>query len=77
MSGIDETDDGVRVFLKDGSFEDGDMVVGCDGVSSTVRQIMWDKANAAAPNTIGSAEKRCKTRAACRPAAAAAWPSGG
>jgi 2-polyprenyl-6-methoxyphenol hydroxylase-like FAD-dependent oxidoreductase len=63
VSAIDETDDGVRVFLQDGSFEDGDVVVGCDGVASTVRQIMWDKANAAAPDTISAAEKRCETAA--------------
>jgi 2-polyprenyl-6-methoxyphenol hydroxylase-like FAD-dependent oxidoreductase len=61
VTGISETSDGVRVTLKDGTVEEGDMVVGCDGVNSSVRQLMWDNANASIPNTITSEEKRCKS----------------
>jgi 2-polyprenyl-6-methoxyphenol hydroxylase-like FAD-dependent oxidoreductase len=60
VTAITETADSVRVLLKDGSVEEGDIVVGCDGVNSSVRQIMWDNANAAVPNTITSEEKRCR-----------------
>ena len=61
MKGITESEDGVRVSLDDGSYEDGDMVVGCDGVASAVRQIMWDNANKAVPNTISKKEMTCKS----------------
>jgi len=60
VTAITESADGVKVFLADGSVEEGDIVVGCDGVNSSVRQLMWDNANAAVPNTITSEEKRCE-----------------
>lgn len=60
VKGITESEDGARVFLEDESYEDGDMVVGCDGVASSVRQIMWDNANKAVPNTISTREMTCK-----------------
>jgi 2-polyprenyl-6-methoxyphenol hydroxylase-like FAD-dependent oxidoreductase len=53
---IEESEDGVRVFLADGSYEDGDIVVGCDGVASAVRQMMWDNANKLVPNSISTRE---------------------
>ncbi|ORY03474.1 hypothetical protein BCR34DRAFT_617773 [Clohesyomyces aquaticus] len=56
VKSISESVDGVRVFLEDGSHEDGDIVVGCDGVASSVRKIMWDHANEAVPNTITTKE---------------------
>lgn len=55
-----ESTDGVGVFLEDGSHEDGDIVVGCDGVASQVRQIMWYNANKATPNTITDGEMKCE-----------------
>ena len=43
--------------LGDGSVERGDIIVGCDGVHSTVRQAMWDIANKTIPNFITPQEK--------------------
>ncbi|KAK2612306.1 FAD-dependent monooxygenase dep2 [Conoideocrella luteorostrata] len=48
----------VRVVLADGREFVGDLVVGSDGVHSKVREIMWDKANAASPGMITVEEKR-------------------
>lgn len=53
-------DKGVKVILADGSVEDGDLVLGCDGVHSNVRNMMWRNANAAVPGMITTAEKKCK-----------------
>ncbi|KAK8102443.1 hypothetical protein PG984_015589 [Apiospora sp. TS-2023a] len=61
VSRISESPDGVRVFLKDGSHEDGDMVVGCDGVASQVRQLMWYNANKAHPGSISNKEMKSLT----------------
>lgn len=61
---IIESDDGVKVILADGSAEEGDLVIACDGVHSLVRSLMWRNANTAIPGMITTAEKRCK--ALCR-----------
>lgn len=53
-----ETEHEVRVFFEDGACR-GDIVVGCDGVHSTVRQFMWTKANTLFPGLINAEEKRC------------------
>lgn len=55
---IDQAHNGVRVTVQDGAY-DGDIVVGCDGVHSTVRRIMWEKANKPLPGLISANEKRC------------------
>ncbi|ROT41103.1 FAD/NAD(P)-binding domain-containing protein [Sodiomyces alkalinus F11] len=66
VTDIIESEHGVRVLLDNGSSEDGDIVVGSDGVASSVRRMMWDKANSVAPNSIGTAEMRAlKTRYKC------------
>jgi 2-polyprenyl-6-methoxyphenol hydroxylase-like FAD-dependent oxidoreductase len=57
---IIESDDSVKVILTDGSIEEGDLVIGCDGVHSLVRSLMWRNANTAIPGMITTAEKRCK-----------------
>lgn len=44
LEAITENQDGVEVLLSDGTIEKGDMVLGCDGVYSRVRSIMWDMA---------------------------------
>ncbi|KKK22258.1 hypothetical protein P175DRAFT_0477239 [Aspergillus ochraceoroseus IBT 24754] len=42
---VTEDSDGVEVVLDDGTVERGDLVLGCDGVHSLVRQRMWELAN--------------------------------
>lgn len=56
-----ETQNGVRVTLADGSYEEGDVVVGCDGVRSMVREKIWEMADKLAPQLISDREKNCKT----------------
>ncbi len=55
---IDDDDD-VRVMLQDGTFEDGDILVGCDEVHSSVRGAMWKTTNATISDYISAKEKRC------------------
>ena len=45
--------------FEDGACE-GDIVVDCDGVHSTVRQLMWENANRLSPGLITAIEKRCE-----------------
>ena len=51
---------GVRVDFKDGSFEEGDIVIGCDGAHSVVRDAMWQLASKVSPDLIPASEKNCK-----------------
>lgn len=41
--------DGVKVTLADGTIEEADMILGCDGVNSLVRNQVWGRDEAAAP----------------------------
>ncbi|CAO3672238.1 unnamed protein product [Umbelopsis vinacea] len=41
VQSIEEEENGVKVTTKDGSVYEGDIVIGADGVWSTVRQSMW------------------------------------
>ncbi|KAL8941739.1 MAG: hypothetical protein Q9216_002067 [Gyalolechia sp. 2 TL-2023] len=50
--------DSVRVVLDDGSYDDGDILVGCDGVNSKVREIMWGHANTTTGRAVTAIEKR-------------------
>ena len=52
-----ETPDGVRVHLEGGRWEHGDIVVGCDGVHSIVRTMMWKHAKVTVPGLISTPEK--------------------
>ncbi|KAF1808473.1 FAD/NAD(P)-binding domain-containing protein [Eremomyces bilateralis CBS 781.70] len=54
---IEQDDKGVKVFLKDGSMEAGDIVIGTDGVHSQVREFMWKHANGVRPGAIPAQEK--------------------
>jgi 2-polyprenyl-6-methoxyphenol hydroxylase-like FAD-dependent oxidoreductase len=63
VRGIVENADGVEVKLRDGRIEKGDMVVGCDGVHSLVRNLMWERANQTAPGLIKEQEKACEKQA--------------
>lgn len=53
-----ESHDGVSVLLSDGSREEGDVLIGCDGVHSFVRQNMWDQADTVSPGLISISEKK-------------------
>ncbi|KAF7537958.1 hypothetical protein G7054_g3319 [Neopestalotiopsis clavispora] len=49
--------DQVQVTLFDGQIETGDIVLGCDGAHSIVRNIMWEHANKITPGIITAKEK--------------------
>ncbi len=55
---IKQGQDGVVVTLADGGVERGDLVLGCDGVYSFVRRILWEHANKTSPGLITVEEKR-------------------
>ena len=57
MEDVIEDANGVEVRLSNGKVERGDLVLGCDGVYSPVRTIMWDHANRATPGLITTQEK--------------------
>lgn len=60
VKNVIDDEDGAYVELQDGSVERGDLVVGCDGVHSTVREAMWTIANKTIPNFISKKEKESK-----------------
>lgn len=49
---VEHTATGVNVYLTDGSVEEGDMVIGADGVHSIVRQLMTDYAAEHEPEAL-------------------------
>lgn len=53
----DATGKGARVETKDGSVFTGDMVIGADGVRSTVRSQLWHIADAESPGYIPNSDK--------------------
>ncbi|PVH90855.1 FAD/NAD(P)-binding domain-containing protein [Periconia macrospinosa] len=55
--GLRQSDSGVQVTTKDGSNYTGDIIVGGDGIHSTVRQEMWRCANESQPGYIASCEE--------------------
>ncbi|KAI0142854.1 FAD binding domain protein [Xylariaceae sp. FL1272] len=57
VKNISSSESHVEIRLQDGSVEKGDLVMGCDGVYSTVRRYMWEVANAEAPGSISEQEK--------------------
>lgn len=66
VSGIAQDADGVTVTLADGTTERGDVVLGCDGVYSRVREAMWTHAAARLPGPELAAERRrLETRWKC------------
>lgn len=54
---IEHLKEGVRVHLSDGTVEEGDMVIGADGVHSTVRTQMWNYTSACLSNAVPECEK--------------------
>ena len=55
---IKEDQDGVEVICRDGTSERGDMVIGCDGVHSKVRELMWENVAKYVPGLITAGEKK-------------------
>lgn len=62
VSHLEETSDGVKVFLTDGTSQKGDIVIGCDGVHSLVRQAMWDAADQICPGLITNKDRKGLSR---------------
>ncbi|KAF7681038.1 fad binding domain-containing protein [Alternaria burnsii] len=63
---IIEENNKVRAVLSDGTEHVGDIIAGCDGVHSGVRDIMWQKADNLSPGLISVAEKHAiKTEYSC------------
>ncbi|KAK7993863.1 hypothetical protein PG989_007244 [Apiospora arundinis] len=58
VKSVTQNSDMVEVVLGDGTVEKGDMVLGCDGVYSQVRNAMWTHANAIAPEAVVDEEKK-------------------
>lgn len=54
---IEHTETGVRVLLADGTIEEGDIVLGADGVHSAVRSQMWKYASESEPNLVPESDK--------------------
>lgn len=57
VEGIDHTESGIRVVLTDGTVEEGDIVIGADGVHSVVRPQMWEHASNFEPDTVPESDK--------------------
>lgn len=57
---IKEEYNGVEVLLSDGTSEKGDIVIGCDGVHSLVRQRMWENADRKSPGLITVKERKSR-----------------
>lgn len=55
---IEHTESGVKVHLADGTIEEGDLVVGADGVHSLTRELMWDWAAENDPSCIPDSDKK-------------------
>ncbi|KAL6861996.1 FAD binding domain protein [Trichoderma novae-zelandiae] len=54
---VEQFADRVEVKLEDGTIEVGDMVLGCDGVHSHIRTLMWQHAGRTSPGLIPNKEK--------------------
>lgn len=47
----------MKVFLEDGSYEAGDLVIGADGVHSLTRNFMWDHSDLTHPDWVPVSDK--------------------
>lgn len=54
---VDHLPDKVRVHIEDGSSYDGDILIGADGIHSTIRKEMWRIADELEPGYIPTSEK--------------------
>lgn len=62
VKGLRLVEDGIEAVLADGTVEIGDMVIGCDGVHSSVRSMMWDYSNKTTPLVALQRRKRCASK---------------
>lgn len=60
VTNVQHTATGVEVTLSNGEIEVGDVVIGCDGAYSSVRNFMWQHAALTEPGLITAEEKRSK-----------------
>lgn len=60
VQNVKMTEDGVVVKTSDGSSYEGDILVGADGIHSSVREEMWRIANDLSPGWIPSDERSCE-----------------
>ena len=58
---VQEDENGIEVFCHDGTSERGDLVIGCDGIHSKVRQMMWQNAAKLKPGLITASEKKSES----------------
>ncbi|RFU78064.1 fad binding domain-containing [Trichoderma arundinaceum] len=54
---VEQFPDRVEITLTDGTVEVGDMILGCDGVHSHMRTLMWQHAGKTSPGLIPNKEK--------------------
>lgn len=57
---VELVDDGVLVKTSDGSVYTGDILIGADGIHSTVRKEMWRIANDMSPGWISPSDYTCE-----------------
>lgn len=69
---VTTTDDGVLVQTADGSTYRGDILIGADGIHSTVRKEMWKIGNRQAPGWFPADEHNCTICRTSYPSIAAA-----
>jgi 2-polyprenyl-6-methoxyphenol hydroxylase-like FAD-dependent oxidoreductase len=60
VQNVELTDGGVTVKTADGSAYKGDILIGADGIHSSVRGEMWRLANETLPGWIPSDEHACE-----------------
>ena len=61
VSSVVHQNDFVRVILDDGSQEEGDILVGCDGVNSTIRVTLWENSNGKIHSAVPATRRDVKT----------------
>lgn len=60
VASVKQLKDGIQVTTKDGSTYTGDILVGADGVHSTVRKEMWRLADELSPGYIPKSDQTGK-----------------
>lgn len=58
---VESSDNGIMAITRDGSYYEGDLIVGADGIHSKVRSEMWRLADARRPGHISTREKNSQS----------------